>query len=266
MNAWIDSTDWMPRRRPPDGVERYYAEELFPRSEVWVVGDPVEGYAVVNPETSEIASLYAARPGKGTGKRLLDRVKEGRDRLDLWTFVANGGARRFYAREGFRGVEFTDGDNDEGLPDVRMRWDRDIATRPRRAERSEVPRCAAIIDDWIEATPWVVRDIDLEGLIGHIDAAFDQREIWVVGDPPVAYMSVDDGERKVGALYCSETGAGHGKRLLDRAKAGRDFLWLTTHEPNKAAHRFYEREGFAMTGEPPTLDGEAYVLRMEWRR
>ena len=43
--------------------------------------------------------------------------------LTLWTFQANDGARRFYAREGFREVEFTDGaGNAEKLPDVRLEW------------------------------------------------------------------------------------------------------------------------------------------------
>ena len=42
--------------------------------------------------------------------------------LTLWAFVANEGALRFYAREGFVEVARTDGDNEEGLPDVMLRW------------------------------------------------------------------------------------------------------------------------------------------------
>jgi putative acetyltransferase len=49
----------------------------------------------------------------------------GRDRLSLWTFQANEGARRFYAREGFAEVRMTEGDNEEGLPDVLLEWVRD---------------------------------------------------------------------------------------------------------------------------------------------
>ena len=40
----------------------------------------------------------------------------------LWTFVANAPARRFYAREGFVEVRRTGGENEEGLPDVLLKW------------------------------------------------------------------------------------------------------------------------------------------------
>ena len=56
----------------------------------------------------EVTSLFVARTGQGLGKALLDRAKAGRDRLQLWTFVANDGARRFYRREGFRELGRTD--------------------------------------------------------------------------------------------------------------------------------------------------------------
>ncbi|MFT3809341.1 MAG: GNAT family N-acetyltransferase [Micropepsaceae bacterium] len=43
--------------------------------------------------------------------------------LQLWTFQANTGARRFYARHGFKEVELTDGQgNEEKTPDVRLEW------------------------------------------------------------------------------------------------------------------------------------------------
>lgn len=96
--------------------------------------------------------------------------------------------------------------------------------------------------------------------------AFPAREIWVSGDPVDCYMSIDPKAQKIGALYCLRTGQGVGKRLLDQAKAGRDFLWLTTHEPNLAAQKFYRREGFVATGTgPPTPPETLAVIRMEWR-
>lgn len=99
-----------------------------------------------------------------------------------------------------------------------------------------------------------------------IREAFPQREIWVAGDPVDCYMSIDPVEGKVGALYCLRTGAGVGKRLLDKAKENRDFLWLTTHVPNEAAQRFYRREGFVDVGtEPPVPPDTVPVIRMEWR-
>jgi len=60
--------------------------------------------------------------GDGPVRALLDRAKEGRREVDLWTFVANGAARAFYRREGFREIRTTPGDNEEGLPDILLRW------------------------------------------------------------------------------------------------------------------------------------------------
>lgn len=124
LNAWIDETRWMPRVHAPEDVERHYREFVFRNRRIWVAGDPVAGYLAMDEAESEITSLYAARPGQGVGRALLDRAEVGRDRLWLWTFVANEGARRFYAREGFAEVDRTDGDNEEGLPDVRFLWER----------------------------------------------------------------------------------------------------------------------------------------------
>lgn len=78
-------------------------------------------------EGDYIHSLYIAdhAQGRGVGSALLTAAKEGRDRLDLWTFQQNRGAQRFYRREGFVAGEETDGQhNDEGLPDIRFTWTR----------------------------------------------------------------------------------------------------------------------------------------------
>lgn len=42
--------------------------------------------------------------------------------LGLWVFASNTGAVRFYERHGFAVVGGTDGDNEEGAPDLRMQW------------------------------------------------------------------------------------------------------------------------------------------------
>jgi GNAT superfamily N-acetyltransferase len=123
-NAWIDEAEWMPRVHPAGDMERHY-RSVFPDREVFVAGDGgVEGFLVL--DGAEVTALFVARAarGRGVGAALLGRAKAGRDRLALWTFVANEGARRFYAREGFREVRRTEGENEEGLPDVLLRWER----------------------------------------------------------------------------------------------------------------------------------------------
>ena len=137
----------------------------------------------------------------------------------------------------------------------------------RRATEADIPACASVASDWIDETGWMPRIHSREDLEGHIRTAFPEREIWVIGQPVQAYMSVDPEAGHIGALYCRERGQGWGKAFLDKAKEGRDSLSLNTHVPNDAAQRFYAREGFVETGRrmpvPPELVME---MRMEWKR
>jgi GNAT superfamily N-acetyltransferase len=125
LNAWIDDRDWMPRVHTAEDVRAFYRDFVLPNRQLWVTGDPVDGFLALDAEGAMVTALYVARPGRGTGKRLMDFAKAGRGRLTLWTFQANTRARAFYAREGFREVRMTDGDNEEGLPDVLLEWVRD---------------------------------------------------------------------------------------------------------------------------------------------
>ncbi len=125
-NAWIDATEWMPRVHSAEDVTRYYRETVFPSREVFVAGTAgVEGYLALDGE--EVTALFVAeaRRGGGVGAAPLARAKAARGRLELWTFVANERARRFYAREGFVELRQTKGENEEGLPDVLRGWERD---------------------------------------------------------------------------------------------------------------------------------------------
>ncbi len=263
MNAWIDDRVWMPRVHTPQEVENFYRDVVVPYRDVWVIGDPVEAYMTLDSETGMVMALFSATPGLGLGKALLDHAKAGRHSLELWTFQANEGARRFYAREGFREVEETDGDNEEGLPDVRMRWE---AAPIRRAVPEDAAACARVVNDWVDRTDWMPRVISRETIEGYVAKAMTEREIYVIGDPVEGYLSLDPVTANIGALYLDNPGRGYGKALMDRAKAGRDYLQLWTHEPNEAAHRFYFREGFELVGRKPKGEDDLPELRMEWRR
>ena len=124
VNDWIDGSDWMPRLHSRESVHRFYRDVVFQERRVWVTGDPVAGFLALDDAEGIVTALYTAKPGSGTGKGLLDHAKAGRDRLALWTFVANEAARRFYAREGFEELRRTAGDNEEGLADVLLGWER----------------------------------------------------------------------------------------------------------------------------------------------
>ncbi len=263
INAWIDSRDWMPRVHTPDEVEAFYRDFVFQKREVWVSGEPVLGYMTLDPEAGEVKALYTATPGQGRGKALLDHAKVGREALELWTFVANDGARRFYAREGFEEIKETDGDNEEGLPDVLLRWDR---APIRMAEAADVPRVSEIVNAWIDRTEWMPRVVSAGKIEGFIAEALPMRDIFLIGDPVEGYLSMDPETGMIGALYLDRPGQGFGKALMDRAKSGRDYLQLWTHEPNEAAHRFYFREGFEVVERNPEGDDGLPELRLEWHR
>lgn len=135
---------------------------------------------------------------------------------------------------------------------------------------------ASIVNDWIDDTDWMQRDLPAEEIAKMLSQGLEQREIWVAGDPVLGYLSLDSETQHVWGFYCAHPGNGIGKLLLDKAKQGRDFLSLNTHVPNTGAQLFYLREGFTPVGEmaegaPSTLHVSderkatgIRELRMEW--
>lgn len=122
LSDWIDETPWMPRLHTRAEDEGFVAG-LIADCDVWTKEGTTGFIAVRGTKISAIYVAPTAR-GAGLGQRLIGSAKADRKALNLWTFQANGGAIRFYLREGFREVERTDGAaNEEALPDVRMRWE-----------------------------------------------------------------------------------------------------------------------------------------------
>lgn len=136
----------------------------------------------------------------------------------------------------------------------------------RRATQDDAPASAAILNDWIDATPWMPRVHSREAIAGMIADGLPIREFYVVGDPVAGYLSLNAEAAHVVALYTARPGEGLGRILMDEAKRGRDYLQLWTHEPNLDAQRFYVREGFAVVERKETGADGLPELRMEWRR
>lgn len=122
VNAWIDTTDWIPRVHSKDAIEDMLRTGI-PAREFWVASDPIAGYLSFNRDISQVMGLYSAVPGSGVGRALMDHVKEGRDWIQLWSHAANTAAHRFYRREGFIEVEQNPKGAD-GIPEIRMEWAR----------------------------------------------------------------------------------------------------------------------------------------------
>ena len=66
-------------------------------------------------------ALYSDKPGRGYGKVLLDKVKAGREYIQLWSHSANVSAHLFYHREGFKAAAYKE-NGDDGIPEIQFEW------------------------------------------------------------------------------------------------------------------------------------------------
>lgn len=127
LSEFIDTTDWMPRLYT-HAEERRFAQMMIARG--WVMVAVPQDRAVAGfmaRDGSYIHALYVAQPWRshGIGRELVAHAQAQAPHLELRVFQHNLGAQRFYARQGFQAVEQGDGtQNDEGLPDIRLIWER----------------------------------------------------------------------------------------------------------------------------------------------
>jgi GNAT superfamily N-acetyltransferase len=116
-----------PSVHPDDDVRDHFATTVLPDGEVWVAEEEGVIVGILALGGGWIDHLYVepGATGRGLGSALVEHAKARRpDGLDLWAFQSNAGGRRFYERHGFVAVGATEGDNEEGAPDVRYRWTR----------------------------------------------------------------------------------------------------------------------------------------------
>lgn len=127
LHRFNTDTPWMPDLHT--GAETIsFCGTMIDRGWVTVACDAGQVVGFLARDGAEVCSLYlrAEAQGKGIGKTLLDHAKAHSPILELWAFVQNEGACRFYTREGFEEVDRTDGaTNEERLPDIRFRWQKE---------------------------------------------------------------------------------------------------------------------------------------------
>ncbi len=119
-------------------IRQWICGELIPTQEVWVAAAHDGTIVALMALTADMLDQLYVAPGStghGIGSRLLGLAKTLRPGgLDLYTFQANSGARRFYERHCFVEVARGDGSgNEEGQPDIRYAW----RPRPRPGSPSE---------------------------------------------------------------------------------------------------------------------------------
>ncbi|HET7303857.1 MAG TPA: GNAT family N-acetyltransferase [Segeticoccus sp.] len=111
---------------PDEEVRRWVRDVVVAQHETWLAeqGGELVAMMVLDGEVLDQLYVHPTWTGHGAGSELVRLAQSRRpERLWLWTFQSNLGARRFYERHGFIAVERTDGrDNEEREPDVRYLW------------------------------------------------------------------------------------------------------------------------------------------------
>ena len=120
VDEWVEKTAKMPRLYDRDQLFSMIRSAI-PTREVWVIGEPIEGYISYNPDLLQISALYVKFTGEGLGKILLDQVKHQRKYLQLWSHEFNTPAHKFYKREGFEATNRKDHGSD-GIPELKFEW------------------------------------------------------------------------------------------------------------------------------------------------
>lgn len=121
----VDARAWKPRLHS-GAQDISHAGTLIDRGWVTVaeLGRDTAGFLAREGHFIHALFVAAWAQGQGLGTALLHDAKDRAERLELWTFQQNEGAQRFYLRHGFGETGRTEGDNEEGLPDIRYLWRR----------------------------------------------------------------------------------------------------------------------------------------------
>jgi GNAT superfamily N-acetyltransferase len=109
-----------------DDVGAWFASHVVCDTELWVAEDRagmLVGILVLDGRWLDQLYVEPTSTGRGIGEGLVKVAKRERPQgLQLWTFASNAGAQRFYERHGFVETGRTNGDNEEGAPDILYVW------------------------------------------------------------------------------------------------------------------------------------------------
>lgn len=105
----------------------YFTDVVFPKNSVYLAEEAETGAVIgfIAFSSDFIDHLYLApeAQNQGIGSKLLSLAKKNAERLQLWTFQQNAGARGFYKKHGFIEIRQTDGSStEEKQPDVLLEW------------------------------------------------------------------------------------------------------------------------------------------------
>jgi GNAT superfamily N-acetyltransferase len=118
-----EAMPWLPVLHTADEDLAWFRSALDGEAYVYEDGGEVQGYAVLRDD--ELHDLYVAPTSqrRGVGSALFAHVQTLRPAgFRLWAFRDNAQARRFYDARGCLVIDATDGENEEGMPDVLYEW------------------------------------------------------------------------------------------------------------------------------------------------
>lgn len=122
--------------------------------------------------------------------------------------------------------------------------------RIRSATRSDMARCGEILNDWIDATPWMPRVHSHQDVVRyHTDFVHENRDVLVAerDGNEVCGFAATSSDAVVTGFYLAPDARrkGLGRQLLNQIKqAYPSGLHLWTFVANTGARKFYEREDF----------------------
>jgi putative acetyltransferase len=121
---------YLPVLHTPQEDRAFFSSYFQSGTVTLAVQQAVAGFMVETPGWIEHLYLDPAQRGQGIGQSLVQLAMRRQEQLHLWCFARNSAARRFYERLGFVQVGGTEGDNEEGLPDILYAWRRPSSAVP----------------------------------------------------------------------------------------------------------------------------------------
>jgi ribosomal protein S18 acetylase RimI-like enzyme len=113
---------YLARLHTHEETRGWFARIVGDRPSAWWVarqGGRVVGHVLIDGEHLDHLYVHPEAQGCGIGSALLRKARSlSPRRVALVTFQRNASARAFYEKHGFRPLRFTDGENEEGEPDV----------------------------------------------------------------------------------------------------------------------------------------------------
>jgi len=126
LTAREHAMPYLHRAHTDDETRDYFTRVVGDRPRAWwVIRRDGSAAAYMRIDGEDLDHLYVLPRWQrhGLGSALLDKAKTlSPGRLLLWTFQRNAKARAFYEARGFRSIRQTEGDNEEGEPDVLYEW------------------------------------------------------------------------------------------------------------------------------------------------